>query len=242
MQELIPYRTETSERQTLVYFPQYKLLYTSDLFAPDQGDNWFTPEYLLEVRNAVTREHLTVDNIFGMHYDMTPWKTVTTAFDHFLSPTVPQAKATDPAPGLASGLQPLDFFEGRWNCTGKFVKSGKAINSNEMFTADLDGHWLAMRPDDQPPYTFHALELWGYEKDAKQFNGYFFDNFSGIRHFTSPGWADNRLVWTDTASTNGITDRFVFERKDATVYEVTYAMRRDGRTWTVGDTLMCQRQ
>ncbi|MGH8377354.1 MAG: MBL fold metallo-hydrolase, partial [Gammaproteobacteria bacterium] len=35
--ELIPYHTETGERQTMVYFPQYKLLYTSDLFAPDQG-------------------------------------------------------------------------------------------------------------------------------------------------------------------------------------------------------------
>jgi hypothetical protein len=74
--ELIPYRTETGERQMLVYFPEYKLLYTSDLFAPDTADTWFTPEYLLEFKEAVTREHLAVDNIFGMHYDLTPMQKI----------------------------------------------------------------------------------------------------------------------------------------------------------------------
>jgi hypothetical protein len=80
--ELIPYRTETGERQSMVYFPQYGLLYSSDLFAPDEGDRWFTPEYLLEVRAAVEREHLAVTRIFGMHYDVTPWTTVIAALVH----------------------------------------------------------------------------------------------------------------------------------------------------------------
>jgi hypothetical protein len=84
--ELIPYRTETGERQMMVYLPQYKLLYTSDLFAPDQKDTWFTPEYLLELRNAVAREHLDVDTIFGMHYGTTPFKTVADALHAFLAP------------------------------------------------------------------------------------------------------------------------------------------------------------
>jgi hypothetical protein len=83
--ELIPYRTETGERQSLVYFPQYQLLYTSDLFAPDEGDQWFTPEYLLEARTAVARGHLRVAKIFGMHYDVTPWTTVIAALDRFLA-------------------------------------------------------------------------------------------------------------------------------------------------------------
>ena len=50
--------------------------------APDEGDRWFTPEYLLEVRAAVQREHLAVTNIFGMHYDVTPWTTVVAALGH----------------------------------------------------------------------------------------------------------------------------------------------------------------
>lgn len=240
--ELIPYRSETGERQTMVYFPQYKLLYTSDLFAPDQGKTWFTPEYLLELRNAVAREHLAVDNIFGMHYDVTPWKTVTVALDQFLATTAPKIAAKNPSSPLASAMQSLAFFEGHWQCAGKFVKSGKPISSTETFTTDLDGHWLAMRHDDQPPYPFHALELWGYDKDAKRFNGYFFDNFSGIRHFTSPGWEGNHLAWTDTASVHGTTDRFVFERNDIGNYQVTYAVSRNGKDWTAGDAFSCKRQ
>lgn len=238
--ELIPYRTETGERQTMVYFPEYKLLYTSDLFQPDQGTTWFTPEYLLEVRKAVAREHLAVDNIFGMHYDVTPWKTVTAALDKFLSVSTPAAPAT-PAPALVQELQSLAFFAGHWSCAGQFVQSRKPISSNETFTADLDGHWLAMRHDDQPPFPFHALEMWSYDKVAKQFNAYVFDNFSGIRRFTSSGWVGDQLTWTDSAFTHGATDRFVFERKAADAYQVTYAVSRDGKTWAPGDTLLCQR-
>ena len=89
--ELIPYRTETGERQMMVYLPRYKLLYSSDLFAPDEKDMWFTPEYLLELRNAVSREHLDVDTIFGMHYDPTPYKTAMGALDTFLKRGPPAA-------------------------------------------------------------------------------------------------------------------------------------------------------
>lgn len=85
--ELIPYRTETGERQVLVYLPAYRLLYTSDLFSPlpYEKEAWFTPEYLLELRSAVAREHLDVDAIFGMHYDVTPFKTPMSALDKFLT-------------------------------------------------------------------------------------------------------------------------------------------------------------
>ncbi|MGH8201013.1 MAG: hypothetical protein ACREVO_11755 [Steroidobacteraceae bacterium] len=84
--ELIPYHTETGERQMMVYLPHYKLLYTSDLFAPDQNDTWFTPEYLLELRHAVAREHLGVDAMFGMHYGVTSFKTAMVALDRFVKP------------------------------------------------------------------------------------------------------------------------------------------------------------
>ena len=52
---------------------------------------WFTPEYLLELRNAVAREHLDVDTIFGMHYDPTPYKTAMSALDTFLKLRPPAA-------------------------------------------------------------------------------------------------------------------------------------------------------
>lgn len=84
--ELIPYRTETGERQMLVYLPERRLLYTSDLFAPDAKDTWFTPEYLFELKEAVAREHLDVDSVFGMHYDLTPYADVEKALQTYLAP------------------------------------------------------------------------------------------------------------------------------------------------------------
>ncbi len=74
--EIVPYRTATGERQMMVYFPEHRLLYTSDLFSGDGNGGWFTPQYLHEMTGAVTREHLSVDTIFGMHYDATPYASV----------------------------------------------------------------------------------------------------------------------------------------------------------------------
>ncbi|HET7370826.1 MAG TPA: hypothetical protein VFK45_08310 [Gammaproteobacteria bacterium] len=74
--ELIPYRTQTGERQMLVYFPASQVLYTSDLFAPIDAQHWFTPETVLEANNAVQREHLQVKTAFGMHYSATPWENI----------------------------------------------------------------------------------------------------------------------------------------------------------------------
>lgn len=240
--ELIPYRTQTGERQTLVYFPQYRLLYTSDLFAPAVDPKWFTPEYLLEVRNAVTREHLAVDDIFGMHYDVTPWKTVLTALASFLAPKTAPPPPADPA-ALKPAIQPLAFFVGRWICEGKFVKSGKAISAMETFRPELDGNWLVMRHDDQAPFTWHSLEVWGYDAKTALFNYYNFDNFANARHYTSAGWSGDKLVWTwSTVAASSYVDRFVYERHGDAEYQVSYFSSKDGGPWTEGDTSICRRQ
>lgn len=72
--EIIPYRMATAERQMMVYFPEHKLLYTSDLFQPNADGTWFTPEYTSEAVDAIARERLDVRTIFGMHYGPTPYE------------------------------------------------------------------------------------------------------------------------------------------------------------------------
>jgi hypothetical protein len=76
---IIPYRSETGERQMMVYFPAQHLLYTSDLFAPIDSTHFFTPEYLREAVDAVNANHLVVEQCFGMHYGPMPWATVSAA-------------------------------------------------------------------------------------------------------------------------------------------------------------------
>jgi hypothetical protein len=89
---IVPYRTATAERQMLVYLPQTHLLYTSDLFAPDDvADDgtirsWFTPQYLDEAISVVDRERLDPMTIWGMHYGPVPYATIRTARNRFLAP------------------------------------------------------------------------------------------------------------------------------------------------------------
>jgi hypothetical protein len=85
---IYPYRSETGERQMMVYFPQHELLYTSDLFSMDSGPNdWFTPQYLDEAIAAITRYHLTPATIFGLHYEATPYQTILDAVRTWVMPS-----------------------------------------------------------------------------------------------------------------------------------------------------------
>lgn len=73
---IYPYHTETGERMMMVYFPELKLLYASDLIIP-QKEGFFMPQYLSEAVDAITREGLAVETIFGMHLPPMPFKKVT---------------------------------------------------------------------------------------------------------------------------------------------------------------------
>jgi hypothetical protein len=71
--ELYPVRTETGERMIMVYLPEHKLLYGSDLLQRLPDGSFFMPEYVLELMEAVQRERLTVDRAFAMHMVVKPW-------------------------------------------------------------------------------------------------------------------------------------------------------------------------
>lgn len=74
--ELYPIRGESSERMLMVYFPEHGLLYGSDLIQKS-GKNYFMPQYLSELMDAVTREKLAVKSVFAMHAPLTPWQEIT---------------------------------------------------------------------------------------------------------------------------------------------------------------------
>ncbi len=71
--EIYPIRGETTERQMMVYFPEYKLLYGSDAFQQLDDGKFFYPQTVDELKNAVEREHLTVDRFLMMHMGLNPW-------------------------------------------------------------------------------------------------------------------------------------------------------------------------
>ena len=73
--EIYPLRTATGERQMMIYWPDHRLLYSSDLFTI-RDDFVFLPQQVSEAVDAVARERLAVTTAFGMHYDPLPWTAV----------------------------------------------------------------------------------------------------------------------------------------------------------------------
>lgn len=79
--ELYPIRTETGERMMMVYLPEHKLLYASDLVQKSLNGNFFMPQYLSEVMQAAEREKIDVANVFAIHTDLTAWQELVSAVE-----------------------------------------------------------------------------------------------------------------------------------------------------------------
>lgn len=160
-----------------------------------------------------------------------------------LAATLPllQACAGTPsqtAPALQPALAPLAGFLGTRHCAGSFLKSGKAISATETVSADLAGFRLTLRHDDEPPFSFHALEVWGYDDQANRYTAHIYDNFGGSREFTAPGWEGERLTLTNVDTSAPKRDRFVFDKVPGG-YRYTYEVSGDGASWTGVDSLTC---
>jgi len=67
--QLIPFNTETGDRMMMVYFPNQKLLYCSDLYQPkDSKGNYWQPHYAWEVLSAIQKNKLPADiSFYAMH-------------------------------------------------------------------------------------------------------------------------------------------------------------------------------
>ncbi len=84
--ELIPLRTVIGERQMVAWFPELKLLYSSDLFQRDQQGEFFVPQTVSEIVAVGEREGLDVKAVFAMHLPLTPWAEVKAAHEKNIAP------------------------------------------------------------------------------------------------------------------------------------------------------------
>lgn len=84
--ELIPLRTVIGERQMAAWFPELKLLYSSDLFQRDQSGEFFVPQTVSEIVSVAEREQLDVKAVFAMHLPETPWDEVVAALKKHVAP------------------------------------------------------------------------------------------------------------------------------------------------------------
>ena len=152
-----------------------------------------------------------------------------------LSPTATASSSI----GMTDELAPLAWFVGAWECAGQF-SNGRPIHSREIYSTEMDGHWLRMQHADTQPYRYAAYEWWGYDRTTRQFVVTVFDNSGGVRHYVSSGWTGTTLSLRNTAS-SGYIDRFVFRRSGDAQYRISYAHLDNRGTWQPGDELTCRR-
>jgi ActR/RegA family two-component response regulator len=85
-----PLRGAATERQYMVYFPQQKILYASDTLVLNADNTLYDPELMVEVAQAVAREHLDVKTVYAMHQGPTSWAQVRQLVEQALSPKMSQ--------------------------------------------------------------------------------------------------------------------------------------------------------
>jgi hypothetical protein len=142
----------------------------------------------------------------------------------------------------AAAIQPLAYFIGQWTCDGHFTSNNQPTSATITASLDLQNSWLSFRWDDKPPSQFHALELWGFNKTSKQFTNFIYDNFGGVRMFTSPGWDGDTLIWLGDAlaDPNNPNQRFVIARKSSKEFVITWQTHQPQGDWRTGDELTCK--
>lgn len=65
----------------MIYFPEHRLLYGSDLLQQSGVGAFFMPQYLTELAAAARREKLAVGGVFAMHLGLRPWGEVLAAIE-----------------------------------------------------------------------------------------------------------------------------------------------------------------
>ncbi len=151
------------------------------------------------------------------------------------------------SPGRSQAFKltpPASFrFEGDWQCSGRFPRSGKTHRSSYHGAANADGRWIVLTETDIEPKGYVGIYELG--ADAGGTKLIFLDvNSAGYAIFDSPGWQGQTLTVTSTEVHYAKVfpqNRFIYTVKDAQHFDVEWQVEKDN-AWASGDSLHCSAQ
>ncbi|HYG37786.1 MAG TPA: hypothetical protein VD908_04170 [Cytophagales bacterium] len=70
---IFPLRSESGERNLIIYFPELQMVYASDLLRKDKEGNWKDSQKIIELNKALVRKGFDVKDVFSMYLSKTSW-------------------------------------------------------------------------------------------------------------------------------------------------------------------------
>jgi hypothetical protein len=180
---------------------------------------------------------------FGFHLLLLSYPL--SAHSQEITPSANVASTSVVPPPASTGPKRLDadmvaFFAGDWAGAGEFA-SGKKIEADVNFRADLDQQWLVYTHRDRLPNRFKAIGMWGYEATSKQLIMTVNDSSGGARMFSSTGWTDGKVIFANNtvvapaATRPARQERFTFERQGPGQFKMSYETSADSTVWRLVD-------
>lgn len=163
-------------------------------------------------------------------------------------PTSNAADARTPAakhPTLPSSLP--DYFAGHWRGTGRFVATGKPLESGFTITRAAAGEAVLIEHEEVPPAHFAFSALLSVDsRSGELIMMMASNNTGGARLFHAAGsWTDGQLVFTTAPELSAwfAEERMTLTRVSDGAFRYRYEMSRDhGATWRTGDEQLFVRQ
>jgi hypothetical protein len=124
---------------------------------------------------------------------------------------------------------------GRWDCAGRFVRSGKPIAATVMVSAGENPDTLLITHRDKPPTSYRADELWVLGAGARAAIA----DASGMRWFdvdVAPG-----KVVLARGDDKGPVEKFVYTLDGNAALTIDWWHRGAAAELVPGDTITCRR-
>jgi hypothetical protein len=139
-----------------------------------------------------------------------------------------------PIPTPAPQLKDLEYFVGKWTCTGTLSMGPAKIPTQATYTLtkELDGFYLAGRfaskKSKDNPHPHVTQDYWSYNVGKKEFRRVNLDNFGDYAQAASPGLQGDTLTFSGTTTFGPAEVKFLesFTKKGAK--EMTLSGSVDG--------------
>jgi hypothetical protein len=133
-------------------------------------------------------------------------------------------------------------FTGEWDCSGQFI-SGKPHHSHYSVEPVLGGAWLQLSEKDIDPPGYLSSYLIRFDPAQKLYIDEDVNNF-GYARYASPGWQDQKLIFTSTEThyTQPLPEnRFVYTVTGPKSFDVSWESRRGkDADFKSSDIIHCQ--